>query len=137
MLENQNINENINFDENDEITDEVYYSDNEHKKPADEDDGEFIPMDDEEQPRVDDGEYKVTQMSETFLKCECNIKDENSKTVVKFTYKGESYRGVCMQKLPSGYGNYVFLVQPYGKGQKKNAPKMLKKIYVPEASLIS
>ena len=76
-------------------------------------------------------------MSETFLKCECNIKDENSKTVVKFMYKGESYRGVCMQKLPSGYGNYVFLVQPYGKGQKKNAPKMLKKIYVPEASLIS
>lgn len=137
MLENQNINENINFDENDEITDEVYYSDNEQKKPADEEDSGFIPMDDEEQPRVDDGEYKVTQMSETFLKCECDIKDENSKTIVKFMYKGESYRGVCMQKLPSGYGNYVFLVQPYGKGQKKNAPKMLKKIYVPEASLIS
>ena len=136
MLENQNINENINFDENDEITDEVYYSDDSRHKSSDEEESTgFMPLDDESE-FVDNGEYKVTQMSDTFLKCECDIKNEESKTVVKFNYRGESYRGVCMQKLPTGYGNYVFLVQPFGKGQKKNAPKVLKKIYVPDAVLI-
>ena len=141
-------NENVNFDENDELTDEQYYSEdndmNETIQTANkssEDSYEESKIDEEiatgentSENDLDDNEYKVQRITENFLKWECSIKNENSKTVIRFRYRGEEFKGVVLQKLNAM--NYVFLVKPVGKGIKKTAEKVMKKIYIPDAELV-
>lgn len=141
-------NENVNFDENDELTDEQYYSEdndmNETIQTANkssEDSYEESKIDEEiatgentSENDIDDNEYKVQRITENFLKWECSIKNENSKTVIRFRYRGEEFKGVVLQKLNAM--NYVFLVKPVGKGIKKTAEKVMKKIYIPDAELV-
>ena len=131
----------FNRDENDEITDEQYFS---------EDDGRAVTADDEVQmtaededaPQVRDNfeeeiyedDYRVTSITENFLRVECQIKLESSKTPIKFKYRGEELKGIVLQKINDQ--NYVFLVKPIGKGAKRNAEKMMKKIFIPDAELI-
>ena len=142
------INENVNFDENDEVTDEQYYSEdndmNETIQTANnssEDSYEESKIDEEiatgaesVNSDFDDNEYKVQHITENFLKWECSIKNEQSKTVIRFKYRGEEFKGVVLQKLNAM--NYVFLVKPVGKGVKKTAEKVMKKIYIPDAELV-
>ena len=131
----------FNRDENDEITDEQYFS---------EDDGRAVTADDEVQmtaededaPQVRDNfeediyedDYRVTSITENFLRVECQIKLESSKTPIKFKYRGEELKGVVLQKINDQ--NYIFLVKPIGKGAKRNSEKMMKKIFIPDAELI-
>lgn len=142
------INENVNFDENDEVTDEQYYSEdndmNETIQTANnssEDSYEESKIDEEiatgaesANSDFDDNEYKVQHITENFLKWECSIKNEQSKTVIRFKYRGDEFKGVVLQKLNAL--NYVFLVKPVGKGVKKTAEKVMKKIYIPDAELV-
>ena len=81
-------------------------------------------------------DYKVNSISNNFLNVETSIKIESSKTVIKFSYRGEIYKGIVMQKLRGD--DYIFLVQKSGKNSKKdsNNPKVMKKIHVPDASLM-
>ena len=141
-------NENVNFDENDELTDEQYYSEdndmNETIQTANKSsedsyeeskiDEEIATGDNTSENDLDDNEYKVQRITENFLKWECSIKNENSKTVIRFRYRGEEFKGVVLQKLNAM--NYVFLVKPVGKGIKKTAEKVMKKIYIPDAELV-
>ena len=142
------INENVNFDENDEVTDEQYYSEdndmNETIQTANnssEDSYEESKIDEEiatgaesANSDFDDNEYKVQHITENFLKWECSIKNEQSKTVIRFKYRGDEFKGVVLQKLNAM--NYVFLVKPVGKGIKKTVEKVMKKIYIPDAELV-
>ena len=75
-------------------------------------------------------------ISNNFLNVETSIKIESSKTVIKFSYQGEIYKGVVMYKLRGD--DYIFLVQKAGKNSKKetNNLKVLKKIHIPDASLM-
>ena len=137
-------NENVNFDENDEVTDEQYFSEDNDMSEAiikanisSEDSYEGSKIDEDAQTadtEFDDDEYRVSRITDTFLKWECSIKNEQSKTEVHFRYRGEEFRGVVLQKLNAQ--NYVFLVRPAGKGAKKNAEKTMKKIFIPDAELI-
>ena len=81
-------------------------------------------------------DYKVNSISNNFLNAETSIKIESSKTVIKFSYQGEIYKGVVMYKLSGN--DYIFLVQKAGKNSKKEANnlKVLKKIHIPDASLM-
>ena len=81
-------------------------------------------------------DYKVNSISNNFLNVETSIKIESSKTVIQFSYQGEIYKGIVMQKLRGA--DYIFLVQKAGKNSKKdsNNPKVMKKIHVPDASLM-
>ena len=81
-------------------------------------------------------DYKVNSISNNFLNVETSIKIESSKTVIKFSYLGEIYKGIVMQKLRGD--DYIFLVQKAGKNSKRdsNNPKVLKKIHIPDASLV-
>ena len=81
-------------------------------------------------------DYKVNSISNNFLNVETSIKIESSKTVVKFSYRGEIYKGIVMQKLRGD--DYIFLVQKAGKNSKNdsNNPKVMTKIHVPDASLM-
>ena len=144
------INENVNFDENDEVTDEQYFSEDNDMSDAiiaannsSEDSYEESKIDEEAAASSETGstssdivddEYKVSRITETFLKWECSIKNEQSKTVIRFKYRGEEFKGVVLQKLNAQ--NYVFLVQPAGKGNKKNTEKVMKKIFIPDAELV-
>ena len=80
--------------------------------------------------------YKVNSISNNFLNAETSIKIESSKTVIKFSYLGEIYKGIVMQKLHED--DYIFLVQKAGKNSKKdsNNQKVLKKIHIPDASIM-
>ena len=80
--------------------------------------------------------YKVNSISNNFLNVETSIKIESSKTVIKFSYHGEIYKGIVMQKLHGD--DYIFLVQKAGKNSKKdsNNQKVLKKIHIPDASIM-
>ena len=137
-------NENVNFDENDEVTDEQYFSEDNDMNEAiikanisSEDSYEGSKIDEDAQTadtEFDDDEYRVSRITDTFLRWECSIKNEQSKTEVHFRYRGEEFRGVVLQKLNAQ--NYVFLVRPAGKGAKKNDEKMMKKIFIPDAELI-
>lgn len=81
-------------------------------------------------------DYKVNSISNNFLNAETSIKIESSKTVIKFSYQGEIYKGIVMQKLRGD--DYIFLVQKAGKNSKKdsNNQKVLKKIHIPDASIV-
>lgn len=141
------INENVNFDENDEVTDEQYFSEDNDMNDtiitannSSEDSYEESKIDEEtitgtnQESEFDDNEYRVSRITDTFLKWECSIKNEQSKTVIKFRYRGEDFKGIVLQKINAM--NYVFLVRPVGKGNKKSAEPVMKKIYIPDAELI-
>ena len=99
-----------------------------------------IPDEDEtDEPdmfEISKDDYKVNSISNNFLNVETSIKIESSKTVIKFSYQGEIYKGIVMQKLRGD--DYIFLVQKAGKNSKRdsNNPKVLKKIHIPDASLV-
>ena len=139
----------INFDENDEVSDEVYFYDEEtakqqaeQKKQEDEQNGDPADFEDPltapigDLPEMED--YCVSSISEAFLRSECQIQIESSKTKVKFEYRGEYYCGVVMKKLPNAKRDYVFLVQKANsKGvAEKTANKFLKKFYAPEILML-
>lgn len=92
--------------------------------------------DDSDMFEISKDDYKLNSISNNFLNIETSIKIESSKTVIKFSYHGEIYKGIVMQKLRGD--DYIFLVQKAGKNTKKdsNNPKVLKKIHVPDASLV-
>ena len=108
-------NENVNFDENDEVTDEQYFSEDNDMSEAiikanisSEDSYEGSKIDEDAQTadtEFDDDEYRVSRITDTFLKWECSIKNEQSKSEVHFRYRGEEFRGVVLQKLNAQ--NYV------------------------------
>lgn len=131
----------FNYDENDEITDEQYYQEDEantsFQRPVmEEEEVSDQPLTVEDIPDSfeEDNEYTVSSISDNFLKCECDIKNEGAKTVIRFDYRGETYKGIVLQRLNDD--NYVFLVKPAGKGARKNAEKTMKKIYIPDAELV-
>ena len=92
--------------------------------------------DEQDMFEISKDDYKVNSISNNFLNVETSIKIESSKTVIKFSYQGEIYKGVVMYKLRGD--DYIFLVQKAGKNSKKEAnnPKVLKKIHIPDASLM-
>ena len=142
MNEN-NLKDQFNRDENDEMTDEEYFADDAEQKEETGNMDDMVPQEDsitiqndDEYASGEDEDYHVTNISETFLKTECSIKNESAKTELKFEYRGENYKGVCMQKLPTGRWNYVFLVQTLGRGKKATGDKKLKKICVQEVNLL-
>ena len=110
-------------DENDEDTENVF-SDNMSEN-----------YDSEELIKNED--YKLTHFSDNFLRSETQIQVENSKTKIKFKYRDIEYKGVVMKKLQSE-DDYIFLVELSGKSAKgiKNNDKKIKKIHIPDASLI-
>lgn len=136
MIEN-----NFNYDENDEMTDEQYFSEDDGRERTGDDDALMNAAD--EQPEapetlgdeeVTDDEYRVSSITDNFLRVECEIKVESSKTPIKFRYRGEELKGIVLQRLNDD--NYIFLVKPIGKKAPKNAEKKMKKIYIPDAQLI-
>ncbi len=146
----ENLKDQINFDENDEVTDEEYFKDDTEPEsftghaqssqdvladefPDDEENQQQSSSEDEEEFE----DYRVTSISEAFLRTECAIKNEANKTEIKFEYRGETLKGICIQKLPSGRWDYVFLVSPVTKGRKAaTVEKKLRKICVQEAQLL-
>ena len=146
----------FNYDENDEIADEVYFSDksdviekamekqktnserlDEEEREMMSEEGLGLGLDDQEEDVPEEDSYKVTSISEAFLRGECAIKNESSKTEIKFEYRGQQYKGICIQKMPKGRWDYVFLVRPIVRGRKAaEAEKTLKKICVNEAVLL-
>ena len=139
----------INFDENDEVSDEVYFYDEETEKQQEEqknheDEQNGIASDFEDPltapisdiPEMED--YCVSSISESFLRSECQIQLESSKTKVKFEYRGEYYCGVVLKKLPTAKRDYVLLVQKANsKGvAEKTADKFLKKFHAPEIIML-
>ena len=95
---------------------------------------------DEYKPVQDLGieEYKFAALSPSFLKTESKIILEESKTPVKFSYRGSFYKGVVMQQMGSHKDDYIFLVQEADKNGKvkSGTPKKLMKIHIPDASVI-
>lgn len=80
---------------------------------------------------VAESDYRVTAISESFLRTELDIICESNRTKVKFAYKGGVYTGVVLHKLNKA--DYVFLVQD---ATVRNAEKKMKKIHIPDASII-
>ena len=148
LEKDENLKDQINFDENDEVTDEEYFKDDTEPEVltgqvlsqdvlADEypEDSDTVQQSSDDEDEFED--YRVTSISEAFLRTECAIKNEANKTEIKFEYRGETLKGICIQKLPSGRWDYVFLVSPVTKGRKSaNAEKKLRKICVQEAQLL-
>ena len=98
---------------------------------------EGLEPDESEETNAEEDSYKVTSISEAFLRGECNIKNEASKTEIKFEYRGQQYKGICIQKMPKGRWDYIFLVKPIVRGRKASeVEKTLKKICVNEAVLL-
>ena len=147
----ENLKNGFNYDENDELSDEQYFADNSEMmekvisgtvgtdRNEEMEEPEFETLDnssDAESSDDDAEEYRVTSITETWLKNECEIKNELSKTEIKFDYRGETLKGVCMQKMPNSRWEYIFLVQPVVKGRKAGTEKKLRKINVLEATLL-
>ena len=81
--------------------------------------------------------YKVSALSPNFLKYECSIKLECSKTNIKFSYKGGNYKGIVMQQFGNSKEDYIMLVQTCDKKGKVIDPtKKMKKIHIPDVSLL-
>lgn len=81
--------------------------------------------------------YKVSALSPNFLKYECSIKLECSKTNIKFSYKGNNYKGIVMQQFGNSKEDYIMLVQTCDKKGKVIDPtKKMKKIHIPDVSLL-
>ena len=81
--------------------------------------------------------YKVSALSPNFLKYECSIKLECSKTNIKFSYKGDNYKGIVMQQFGNSKEDYIMLVQTCDKkGKVVDPTKKMKKIHIPDVSLL-
>ena len=81
--------------------------------------------------------YKVSSLSPNFLKYECSIKLECTKTNIKFSYRGENYKGIVMQPFGNSKEDYIMLVQTCDKkGKVIDTSKKMKKIHVPDVSLL-
>lgn len=147
----ENTKNGFNYDENDELSDEQYFADNSEMmekvisgtvstdRNDEMEEPEYEPLDDTldgEQSDDEADEYRVTSITEAWLRIECGIKNELSKTEIKFDYRGETLKGVCMQKMPNSRWDYIFLVQPVMKGRKTGTEKKLRKINVLEATLL-
>jgi hypothetical protein len=147
----ENLKNGFNYDENDELSDEQYFADNSEMmekvisgtvgtdRNEEMEEPEFETLDNSSDAESSDDEaeeYRVTSITETWLKNECEIKNELSKTEIKFDYRGETLKGVCMQKMPNSRWEYIFLVQPVVKGRKAGTEKKLRKINVLEATLL-
>jgi fibronectin type 3 domain-containing protein len=126
------VDERINYDENDEMTDEQYFSEDDGRELT-EDDAAQISSDAPQEPESgeDEEEYRVSSINANFLRAECQIKVEAAKTTIKFSYRGEQYKGIVLRKLNED--NYIFLVKELGK---KTQHMTMKKIYIPDAELI-
>lgn len=116
--------------QDDEMNDEIYINHNDEEDNYDE------PIDDEESPKqrefISTSDYKVSAITEAFLRTELIIKCENNRTVLKFAYRDNVYKGIVLHKM-SKY-DYIFLVQD---ASVRNGEKTMKKIHIPDASLIS
>ena len=123
------------YDEEDELTDEELFaqvSDNKYNTEDSVEDAE------EDAFKVADGEYKICDITERFLKYEISIQCESSRTEIKFSYRGDTFKGIVMQQMPTSKDDYIFYVQQIGKNvpADKKGKKMMKKIHIPDASLI-
>lgn len=127
--------------ESDEDTDEEEKISSDHdpdKLFGDEIEVDYFEDDKQNKPLIEtSGKYKVKSFSPSFLRCECDIKIENFKTVCKFSYQGNIYTGKVLKKLNAD--EYIFDVNKViSKSDKTSKPESgLKKIYIPDASLIS
>ena len=124
------------YDEEDELTDEELFakeSDNKYNTEV------SVEEVEEDAFKVVDGEYKIHDITERFLKYEASIQCESSRTEIKFSYRGDTCKGIVMQQMPSSKDDYIFYVQQIGKNvpADKKWKKMMKKIHIPDASLIS
>ena len=121
------------YDEEDELTDEELFGQDSYETEDSDEDVE------EDAYKVADGDYKVRDITERFLKYEAAIQCESSRTEIKFSYKGDTFKGIVMQQMPSSKDDYIFYVQQIGKNvpTDKKGKKMMKKIHIPDASLIS
>lgn len=77
-------------------------------------------------------DYKVSAITESFLRTELNIQCESNRTIIKFSYKDNVYKGIVVHKMNKN--DYIFLVQD---AKVRNSEKTLKKIHIPDASLIN
>ena len=139
-------NEQINFDENDEMTDEQYFSEESENSLYNRANGKMENREDEEEPEIDESaavvqeeddedEYRVSSISQAFLRCECSIMNESSKTEITFSYRGDTYKGIVLKKINDS--NYIFLVRPAGRGRGKAVQNAeMKKIYIPDAIIV-
>lgn len=78
-----------------------------------------------------DSDYRCTNISDAFLRCELGFQSETDRTKVKFSYRGDVYIGVVLHKISKT--DYIFLVQD---AKVRNSNKVMKKIHIPDASLI-
>lgn len=123
------------YDEEDEMSDEELFAQNSDNYDTEDSDEDV----EEDAYKVADGDYKVRDITERFLKYEAAIQCESSRTEIKFSYKGDTFKGIVMQQMPSSKDDYIFYVQQIGKNvpADKKGKKMMKKIHIPDASLIS
>lgn len=80
---------------------------------------------------VSTSDYRVSAITEAFLRTELVITCESDRTVLKFAYRDNVYRGIVLHKISKN--DYVFLVQD---ASIRNGEKTMKKIHIPDASLI-
>ena len=95
------------YDEEDELTDEELFaqiSDNKYNTEDSVEDAE------EDAFKVAEGEYKIRDITERFLKYEASIQCESSRTEIKFSYRGDIFKGIVMQQMPSSKDDYIFYV---------------------------
>ena len=121
------------YDEEDELTDEELFGQDSYDTEKSDEDVE------ENAYKVADGDYKVRDITERFLKYETSIQCESYRTEIKFSYRGDTFKGIVIQQIPSSKDDYIFYVQQIGKNvpADKKGKKMMKKIHIPDASLIS
>lgn len=121
------------YDEEDEFDEDNYGAEKSVEDNNDNNYKEFYEMD---TASDDEKDSKQSSLSERFLNNELSIKVENFRTTIKFEYHGEKYKGIVIKKLNSE--DYIFLLQKYVKRQRNSSDneKVLKKIHVPDASLI-
>ena len=122
------------YDEEDEMSDEELFAQNSCNYDTEDSDKDV----EEDAYKVADGDYKVRDITERFLKYEASIQCESSRTEIKFSYRGDTFKGIVMQQMPSSKDDYIFYVQQIGKNvlADKKGKKMMKKIHIPDASLI-
>ena len=122
------------YDEDDEMSDEELFAQDSNKYDTE----DSVEDAEKDAFKVADGDYKVRDITERFLKYETSIQCESSRTEIKFSYKGDTFKGIVMQQMPSSKDDYIFYVQQIGKNvpADKKGKKMMKKIHIPDASLI-
>ena len=122
------------YDEDDEMSDEELFAQDSNKYDTE----DSVEDAEKDAFKVADGDYKVRDITERFLKYETSIQCESARTEIKFSYNGDTFKGIVMQQMPSSKDDYIFYVQQIGKNvpSDKKGKKMMKKIHIPDASLI-